>query len=483
MGLTLSGQENSPLAKPIDLWPEPGTVTEMRVIQDIRGGTYIFYIMDGEFRVLRKRPGENLSPYSPIGFDGSLISARNLVVIAGGPEQYSAFIGEKEGFEEIYLFELNYRGDLIYHPLKETRAVFIPDYSVYPSFDGSVRVYTLSENHLRCIAVGGREGNPNTLYEISYPGEAADSFELSRDRNQQINYGWYRVPGDNHWEITLFSLDEKGLLIREKTGIYTELPVISFQGRSGLTILNGREVSSYRIDRGSISQYLRLIAPLKVRQYWNAFRTGYVSGLMIGETDGEEVVYGVEQETSVLPVFRRLFSFPQDSLIDIFFIGNNQISLMYRYGRDWYSAFIDLREGLKKEGRLQLSGELLRMISSDKGIHPRFYALCLMPDGSGGIVLFQFDRSEWNSSRIMHIPDNIPMHDLYPGDGVFLNPFYTSRGTLFMAAPNIAFLFDTESSGYQIIENQKYSWSPKLNGVMYFAISSGNIITLYCIEG
>ncbi|MDR2739839.1 MAG: hypothetical protein LBB68_08430, partial [Treponema sp.] len=114
-GLATSGQENTVILPAVGSWPETGNVTDLELIQDIYGGMYILYINDGKFRILKTGEDGEFKPYVPHGFEGNLLSARKLSMISDGPEQYSAFIGTREGVEGIYLFGLNYRGELAYY--------------------------------------------------------------------------------------------------------------------------------------------------------------------------------------------------------------------------------------------------------------------------------------------------------------------------------------------------------------------------------
>jgi hypothetical protein len=480
--LTVSGLEDSPPAKLIDLWQETGAVSEMRVMHDFQDGAYIFYIADGEFRILRKAEGEDLSPYTPAGFDGSRIHARNLSVISEGPEQYSSFIGRKDGLEELYLFELTYRGELIYRPLEETRAVSIADYSVCSANDGSISIYTLYEHRLNCITLRKHNDNLKVFREISSPGEIVDNFELIQIRDKKINFGWYSAARGNNWEIMLFSLGEKGLLIKEKTGPYTEHPLITLDGFSGITIINEREISVYHLDGGTFNRDLRFVTPLKAQLYKNTLGTGYATGLLMGQSDGEEVVYGVDHENSGTPSFNRLFSFPKDSLIDIFFTGSNQISLLYRYDHDWYSVSISLSGGLSKVDRLKIPGEPLLLACADRGNLSRFYGLFRKSDGSACFALFQFDQGEWKRSLEKQFPDIVPTDGLQNKENSFFNPFYMKRGIIFMSSPIGVLLFETGLGGCQVIEASQYDLSIMRNRVSFLAAYSDNAIILYGIK-
>ncbi|WP_010259467.1 hypothetical protein [Treponema primitia] len=474
-GLIVGGQENALIALPVGSRPESGDVTALELIQDFRGGMYILSITDGEFRILKGGQGEELKPYIIDGFDGNLLKARDLAMVSGGPEQYSAFIGTRDGVEGIYLFGLSYMGELAYYPLRETESpAGIAAYSLISSNDQGLLIFILTDGRLNYISGGGRNDRITSSREISLRSEKVEDFEVFHDWGRKTNYGWYRVFREDHWEINFFLIGEQGLLIREETGPYETMPRIehreSQDGNPAFTVLDNKSVSVYQISGGGFVRSLDFDAPLKVQRY--------IPGLLIGDTDTGEIIYGVSFEQSGIPVLKQLFSLPGASLIDIFSTGTNQISLIYYHDRTWRFALIDLAEGLKKEGPIQTLNEPARMFYTAGFLSPRF---CVLKgnEENGILAFFRFEDENWKLLR--EIP--APRGSFFQGEkNILLNPFYMENEIITMISPDMLVLIDDKNGKEQSLDLGTYTWSRRINGVIYLAVYTGNEITLYRME-
>ncbi|MFP3042366.1 hypothetical protein LQZ19_11175 [Treponema primitia] len=474
-GLIVGGQENALIALPVGSRPESGDVSALELIQDFRGGMYILYIADGEFRALKSGEGGELKPYIIDGFDGNLLKARDLTMVSGGPEQYSAFIGTREGVEGIYLFGLSYMGDLVYYPLGETESpAAITAYSLISSNDDGLLIFTHTDGRLNYISGGGANDRITTSREISLRSEKVEDFEIFHDWERKTNYGWYRVFREDHWELSFFLIREQGLLIREKTGPYQTMPRIdrleSPNGNPAFTVLDNKNVSVYQISGGGFVRNLHFDAPLKVQRY--------IPGLLIGDTDTEEIIYRVSFEQSGIPVLTQLFALPGASLIDIFFTGDNQISLLYYYDRTWRFALVDLEGRLKKEGPIQTLNEPARMFYTAGFLSPRFCVL----RGNGGnsaLAFFRFENEDWKLLR--EIP--APPGSFFQGEkNILLNPFYMENEIITMVSPDMLVIIDDKNGREQSLEISTYTWSRRINGSICLAVYAGNEIALYRME-
>jgi hypothetical protein len=485
-GLAAGGQESTVILSTVGSWPETGNVTALELIQDLYGGMYILYIDDGEFRVLKTGEDGEFKSYVPRGFEGNWLSARKLSMISDGPEQYSAFIGTREGIEGIYLFGLNYQGDLVYYPLGETESsVPISAYSLISSHDGELLVFILTDGGLSYISSGGRDDKITTIREISIQSERVEDFWVFHNREQEINYGWYRVFREDHWELTFFLIGDKGLTIREKIETYQGMPCIdhwmSLDGTPFFTVLDDRNVSVYQICGGGFVRDFDFDAPMKVRRYIPGVLKKDAAGLLIGDTGTNEIIYGVSFERSGVPVLKQLFSLDISSIIDIFFISDNTISLIYSNDQAWHSALINLQNGLEREGPIQTLYESPRMLYTEGLLQPQF---CVLHGNEeyGKIAVFQFKNGNWELLRENPVPTAVPI-SVYQGEkNEILNPLYMENEIITMVSPEGLTIIDNENGGDQLVESDTHAWSRRINGVIFLAAYSENGITLYRME-
>jgi hypothetical protein len=284
MGL---GTQEAPIALWESSWPETGLVTEIQAIHDLRGGVYIPYIVRGSFRVLSAGADGKLISYAPEGFDGGPLDARRLKAISDGSERYLAFIGRNSG-DSIYLFGFGFRDTLSYRPLAETKAAAITDYSLVPSKNG-VAVYTLAGGRLHSFSTGLSGDAPRQSLELSRPGEIVEAFEVRRERDQEISYGWYRVIRKDYWEINLFSLDDAGNLVVEKVESRSRIPQVEWalspEGKMVFSTVAGGAVSVFHAEGLRFVRDLNFDAPFTVKRYIPALLTEGSVGLLTGKTE------------------------------------------------------------------------------------------------------------------------------------------------------------------------------------------------------
>jgi hypothetical protein len=477
-GLCLGAQE-ALIALPEIFWPEQRLVTEMRTLQDLRGGVYIPYIAEDAFRILHSGPGEELAPYTPEGFDGGSYAARKLKAIEGGPERYVAFIGGRGGGESICLFGFGFWDDLSWCFLPETEAAAIADYALVPSGNGGVAVYTLAEGRLRSFSTGIRGGAPARSVEISRPGEKVEAFEVFREWNRELSYGWYRIAHKDYWETTLFSLDDAGNLVVERTGPQTSIPRLAYgvsaEGKVVFTITAGSAVSVCHAEGAAFVRDLYFEAPFKAKRYSPALLTGFPAGLLIGEDEGGEVLYGVSHERSGAPALRELFAGPRAEILDLFFVDDNRISLIYRSNEMVGAALIDSAGGVITDGPLPVPAEGALLVRSPlEG--KRLYALSQAGSKESSVLsTLEFEDETWRPAGTAQIPRFIPEEiDFLTGvrDDAFL----------LMASPEALMLLDIETSATQTLKGQIHDRTDALNSVVCLAVCSEDGIALYRIK-
>jgi hypothetical protein len=469
------GAQESSLAAPEGFWPETGLVTEMRAIHDLRGGVYIPYIAGGSFRILRAGAGGKLDSSVPGGFDGGPLEARSLKAISDGSERYVAFIG-RNGGDSIYLFGFGFWDELTYCPLEATKAAAITDYSLVPSKNG-VMVYTLAGGLLRGFSAGIRGGAPRQLREISRPDETVEDFEVFRERDQEISYGWYRVARKDYWEINLFSLDDAGNLVVERTGPRSRVPGLDYgvspERKAVFTITAGGAVSVCHAEGLRFVRDLNFDAPFNVKRYIPALLTGGPVGLLIGESGGTEFLYEVSHEQSGAPALRELFARPGAELLSLFFADNDRVSLLYRSGQTLGAALLRSGGGIISDGPLAVSAEGAALFQ-----HPLEERRVYVVSGSGEsrfLSTFEFEGDIWRLAKKARLPGFFP-DELH-------SPFgFWNRELLLMASTEALMLYEIDSSGWQTLKMKSYAWSAAHNGIALLVVASENGITLCRIK-
>jgi hypothetical protein len=472
------GAQEAPIARLERYWSEPGRVTEMRVIHDLQGGVYIPYIAEKAFRVIRASAGKRQGPYMPEGFDGGALEARNLQAISDGSERYVAFIGRRGGGESIYLFGFGFRDELSYCPLGKTEAGAITDYSLVPSPNGGVMVYTLAGGRLSGFSTGLRGETPRLLREISRPGENVESFGVYRERGQETSCGWYRVARKDSWEIVLFSLNGGGNLVVEKAGSWARLPRLDYgvssEGKAVFVITAGNAVSVCHAEGSLFVRDMNFEAPFTAKRYSPALLTGGPLGLLIGETTGTEILYGVSHERSGAPALRELFAGPSAELLHLFFTEDKRISLIYRSGQTLGAALLNPGGGIIADRPLPLPSGDSRLLRNPLGA-AGVYALSESGSGESCVLsLLEFEGETWRPAWEAQLPGFFP-EEIHAPLGV------RNGDLLLLSSPEALMLCEAKGSGLQILKMESYGQSGALNGVAYLGVGSENGIALYRI--
>jgi hypothetical protein len=477
-GLGLGAQE-APIALRESFWPEPGRLTEMLALHDLRGGVYIPYIAEDTFTVLRAGGGGELSPYMPEGFDGVSAGARKLKAIDSGSERQVAFIGRNGEEESIQLFGFGFWEDLSYYPLPETKAEFITDYALVPSING-VMVYTLAGGHLRSFSTGINDRAAGQPGDISRRDEKVEAFEVQRHRSQEMSYGWYRVAHNDAWEIILFSLDDAGNLVLESAGAWSAFPRlehgVSPEGKAVFAITAGSAVAVYHAEGARFAPDLRFDAPFAAKRYSPALLTGASAGLLIGETEEGEVLYGVSHELSGAPALGELFAAPSVEILELFALDNGRISLMGCSDQILFTALIHSDGSVIADKPLPGASPGAVLFRDSLG-KQRVYAVSESGAGEFSVLsTLELEGETWRLAGETRIP-RIAVGEVHSINGV------RSPELLLLVSSESLVLLETETSAQQILEAENHGWTIALNGVVYVATSSEEGIVLRRIEG
>jgi hypothetical protein len=486
VGVALSGLEQDPIASLVGAVPAAEPITELRVIHDLKGGAYVLSIAEGAFKVTREMPGGSFEPYEVRDFPGAAFKARNLQIAAAGPIQYAAFIGGDGPWESVCVFGLDFRGELIYYPVAETKTAHpISEFIITSSYDGSADLYMLGDGRLSCVTGIGRQDKLKLYQSLSLNGEAVDAFGLVRDIRQGPLYGWYRVVSGENREMILFSVSGNGVLKRDRLGIYGDDIRVShgmtFDKTQILTLINDSHVEVFRETGSGFLRDLSFNVPVPVKQYYPADQIGGEMGFLIGGSGGEERLYGVFYEDTGAPVLEEWLIVSDGSITDMIYAGNKQIAVLYEDGAGWHSALIDLGGGFLGEKPIRglESGAKLLYSGGIEGV-----SLCMVDKREGGrLVFYGLAGGDWEFLRQAPIPGSIWDEDIRGEEVPMLNPFYSAQPVVPLASPPAIVLCETETGIWQSIAGIKRSWSYRINGRVLLAVYTGRELALYRMEG
>jgi hypothetical protein len=482
---TLSGLEQNPIASLIGAAAAAEPVTELRVINDLKGGAYVLSIAEGALKVLRAKPEGGFEPYEVPDFPGKAVKARNLQISAAGPVQYAAFIGGEGPWESVYVFGLDSRGKLVYYPVPETKTAHpIAEFIITCSYDGSADLYLL-EDGLSCVTGIGRRNKLKVYQRLSLNGEAVDAFGLIRNIRQELPYGWYRVVSGQNRELILFSVSENGILQRERLGIYGgDLRISSgaaFDKTQLLTLINESHVEVFRETGSGFLRDLSFNVPVPVKQYYPSDQIGGDIGLLTAGSGGEERLYGVFYENTGAPVLKEWLAIKDGSVMEMIYAGNKQVAALYTDGGGWHSALIDL-SGLflgEKPIRGAESGATLLYSGGVEEV-----SLCMVDKQDGGRLMFYgLAGGDWKFLRQIPIPGEIGGGVINGEDVPALNPFYSDHPVAPLASPPVLALCETGTGTWQSITGIKRSWSRMINDRIFLAVYTGRELVLYRMEG
>jgi hypothetical protein len=493
IGVTLFGAEPGTILTLTGSHPITGKVTEMEIVHDLYGGAYVLYINDGEFNVLRKTAA-GLTPYEPEGFGRRPKQARNLCGFEGTSEQYTAFIGKEGDREELFLFGVNHRGELVYYPLRESgTAGTISGYSLSCILPDEVQIYILGDKQLYCLSLGESPETMKRLYPVSLPGEKVTEFETVLQFGQDKVRGWYTALSDGLWKLSLFSMGENGFLIREQAGTFhapPEVPPVVIAGEDDqgdviYKIINDNDVMVYRGNGTGFFRDFSFKSPGTVKNYLTINGSGDGIDLLLAGEGESDVIYMVSRETSFVPVLEPLAVMEKDSFLNSKLLAStlndDQICLFFsRNGKPCFSIN-GLRSGTRMTGDFgDTEAASVFCYSGDSDV----LKVCILElHENPSLLIYRYDQNTWALERKIPIPIETKNKTWLPETALIFNPFYTESGIIFLAADDRLFLYDPDRELYQELEKRKHRWSRKMNGIMYAALTGESGIELYRMEG
>jgi hypothetical protein len=245
-------------------------------------------------------------------------------------------------------------------------------------------------------------------------------------------------------------------------------------GRNAVfTIVSGNTVVVCHAEGPRFLRDLQFEAPLGVERYSPALLTGAPVGLLVGEEEGAEVLYGVSHEQSGAPALQELFTRPSAQFLSLFFVGQDRISLIYRSGGLLGAALLRFGGGLVAEHPLPLPSGGAALLKHPLGGYPVF--VVSGPGDSPSLTSFEFNGETWSSAGKMLFSGFFP-EELYYSLGL------RNRELLLMVASETLLLYEPESETRQTLEMRLYARSRAHNGVVCLALSCEDGIVLYRIE-
>ncbi|MDR2029784.1 MAG: hypothetical protein LBP93_09655 [Treponema sp.] len=487
LGTALSGLEQYPVAALMGAVPAVEPITELGVINDLKGGAYVLSIAGEALTLIRGAAGGSLGPYEIPDFPGPALRARNLQLSATGPVQYAAFIGGRGLSEGVCVLGLDHRGELVYYPVPETETPGpISEFIITGQYDGSAELYLLGDGRLSCVTGIGRRDKLRVYQSLSLNGETVEAFGIIEDIRQGPRYGWYRIQSGENSEVIVFSLSENGILKRDRLGIYSgDVRVsygLAFDRTIILTLINKSRVEVFRETGAGFLRSLSFNVPVPVKRYYPPDQIGGNMGILTGGSGGEEQVYGVFYENTGTPVLKEWLSIRDGSVMDMIYAGNKQLAILYEDGEGWHSALVDLADGFLGERPIRGAESGARLLYSG-GLGE--ISLCMGDKKDGGRLLFYglAKGGDWELLRQMPIPENIWETGIKGEDILSLNPFYFKPSIVPLASPAGLVLYEAETGAWQSITGIKRNWSRRINDRILLAVYTGRELALYRMEG
>jgi hypothetical protein len=488
-GTSLFGTEPGTVLSLLGTYSKTGKITELELIHDMHGGAYILYVDDGYFHVL-KQTGGALIPYTPDGFSRKPVRIRNLRSFEGTPAQYTAFIGREGDRDELFLFAVDYKGDLVYCPLRESRtAGSISEYTLACTMPDNVQIYMLIEEQLYCLSGAGTPEGMKRLYPVSLSGEKVKDFKIVLQSRDDGSRGWYTALANGNWKLSLFSMGTNELLVREQAGIFQAPPEViageATEERVIYKIINGADVLVYREGTTGFFRDFSFRSPGRVKNYFTVTGSGAEIGLFLAEEAGTDVMYMVSNGTAAVPVLRPVAAMDRDGFhnlqLAVLPSGENRIFLFFTLEGRPHFAVIDSESGLETAG--PFSGPEDRAIFFYSGGTDILRTCILDSPDNPSLMFYRYDRNNWIFERKTVIPIEIKNRTWLPETLPVLNPFYMTSEIILMTERDTLFLYDLGRDVYQVLEKQKYRWSGKINDILFMTLSGDDGIRLYCMDG
>jgi hypothetical protein len=490
-GTALFGRDTAPAFYPAGVFPAPGSINELRVLQDGLGNVYVLYAGDGRFRALKADGQGALEPYQVEGLDPGIYGVRQLELSGFGTGQYAAFIGSLNGSEGIFVLGLDFSGALRYYPVPEIRGLGeVSKYFIAASSSNGAAVFVLSGGKLICTAgIGGTGGLP-VFVPITGGGERIEDvsgFDVMADFHYPLGRGWFTVNRDEKREAVIFSLDGNFLVHRKSIGSYTgELKLrnsMNIEGDSVVTLVNEKHVEVYESKGSEFLRSRSFEAPGTVFRYDAAFE--YFGLLAAGDAGDAgnteaEAIYGVKNAGTNAPLFEKWFKSAGKNETALFFEGMDGICLAGRRENGWYVMSLDSRGMVTGEERLDGTGAGEKLFAY--GARDRFRLYFFDPERLV-ITIHEKQDTRWRALDPVELPPEISAAGADWDGGAAGHSLFLENRLIPVNAEGGTLLFETGPGRIGLLENSALHASRNINGIIYCALHNAGEITLFRIEG
>jgi hypothetical protein len=483
-GAALFGRDTVPAFYPAGVFPAPGGINELKVLQDGPGNVYVLYAEDGRFRALKADGRGVLEPYQVEGLDPGIYGVRQLELSGFGISQYAAFIGTQNGSEGVFVLGLDLPGTLRYYPVPETRGLGkVSKYFIAASSSKGAAVFVLSGGKLSCTAgIGGSGGLP-VYTPITGGGEQiedADSLDLMADFHYPLGRGWFIVSRGEKREAVIFSLDDNFLVRRKSIGSFADKiglrNSMNIEGNSIITFIREKHVEVYESRGSEFMRKQSFDAPDTVLGYDVPLES---FGILTAGGGNTETLYGVKNAGTNAPLFEIQFNSAGENGTALFFEGAENIRLAGRKADGWHVMSFDSRGTVTGEERLDKIGAGEKLFAY--GARGSFRLYFFDPDRLV-ITVCEKQDTRWRALDPVELSAEIPAAGA-DWNGVTANhPLFLEDRLIPVNAKGGTLLFETGPGRVSLLKNSALHASRNINGIIYCAIHDDREIALFRVE-
>jgi hypothetical protein len=166
-----------------------------------------------------------------------------------------------------------------------------------------------------------------------------------------------------------------------------------------------------------------------------------------------------------------LFARPPAEILDLFFVDDRRISLLYRSDQTLGAALLRPDGGIIADRPLPVSAEGPALFQHPLGRNRVYVVSGAGPEELCVLSTLEFAGEAWRLAGEHKIPRFFP-EEIHAPLGV------RNDELILMVSPEALMLYETEGAGRQILEMNSYARSAAHNGVVYLAAGSENGIAL-----
>ena len=427
-------------------FPLEGTVSELKALQDVHGGVFVFFIADGRLGIYHGDKQGNFEPYQAEGLEErELGEVRLLRLLDRGPRHFAAFISRTGGAEIVYLLSLDHQGGLRAYPARETRsAEGIADYALAYGAEGAA-LYLLSGGVLSAVTGINGPWELPVKRRVSGEGERVAAFGFSENLSGTFGCGWYRAAGREGPVVSLFSSANHALFYRKKLGTYgpdARISSAAAEDRIVFTIIDGTKAAVFEGAAEGFTAAAAFEAPVPISGYCAARKNGGLGILTGGERGG--AVYGVSGGTSAAPRFHQYFTVSGGLPVELAIGSGREFAALYQKEGRWRSVLLDADHGGGEETILPGIAEGAVKLPYRSGADQHGRRLYFISGGEHAgqaeFIMLNFEGDRWETARRLTLPGG------------------TGR-------PGIS------------------AWTQKINGLLFLALHDGRRVLVCRMEG